>query len=235
MFDQCSFASYRYCVLLPSEQGTVRHKKASEWVLAHLRDSILAGRLKPGEALPLVQLANEVGLSTTPVREALGRLQDEGLVVGDARRTFRVAELTLDDITDYYLLHSQFSGILAERAAASLSDADVSYLRSLDQEMKAKSQDEDFAALHELNFEFHRRINSVATGVLKRFVTVTARLVTRRTYPDVRGYAHSIDDHAEIIEAIADRDGPKARRLMEAHIQHVGEAVIEDLKERGWQ
>ncbi|GAA1532695.1 GntR family transcriptional regulator [Nocardioides humi] len=213
----------------------MRHKKASEWVLSHLRDSILAGRLKPGEPLPLVQLANEVGLSTTPVREALGRLQDEGLVVGDARRTFRVAELTLDDITDYYLLHAQFSGILAERAARSLSESDVSYLRTLDQEMREKSDAGDFAALHELNYEFHKRINSLAAGVLKRFVTVTSRLVTRRTYPDVPGYTHSIDDHNAIIEAIAAHDGEKARTLMEDHIKHVGEAVIDDLRERGWK
>lgn len=221
--------------MLPTIDPAPRHKKASDWVLSYLRESILAGRLKPGETLPLVQLANEVQLSTTPVREALGRLQDEGLVVGDARRTFRVAALTLDDISDYYLLHALFSGVLAERTAQSASEADVAYLRELDEEMLRRSTAEDFTALNELNFEFHKRINVGSTGILRRFVTVTSRLVTRRTYPDVQGYKHSIDDHKAIVDAIASRDGKLARDLMQTHILHVGEAVIEDLKGRGWE
>lgn len=225
---------YRRTMELLADREPPRHQKASEWVLAHIRDSILAGRLKPGEPLLLVQLAEQVGLSTTPVREALGRLQDEGLVVGDARRTFRVAELTLDDIADYYVLHATFSGMLAERAASLLSDEDIEQLRTLDQEMHARSAAGDYAALHELNYQFHRQINSVATGVMRRFVTVTSRLVTRRTYPEVKGYSHSIDDHAEIIGALEARDGKKARASMESHMLNVGAAVIDDLRERGW-
>ncbi|NKQ56167.1 GntR family transcriptional regulator [Amycolatopsis sp. K13G38] len=212
-----------------------RHRKASDWVVGWLRDSIIAGRLQPGEQLKLVALADQAGLSTTPIREALSRLRDEGFVVGDSHRTFRVTALSHDEIRDYYLLHAFLSGVLAERAATALSKGNLAELRALDQEMRVRSDSHDASAVHELNFAFHRMINECgATDVMRRFVTVTTRLVSRRTYPEVEGWSHSIEDHAGILEALEARDGVKAREAMELHIQNVGQAVMDDLLSGGW-
>jgi len=211
-----------------------RHRKASDWALDHIRDSILSGRLTPGEPLLLIPLSTQMGLSTTPVREALVRLKSEGLVEGDARRTFRVAELSLRDVFDHYRLHATFSGMIAERATETLTGEDIAYLRKLDSEMLAKVESGDYEDMYDLNRLFHQRINSVATGVLRRFTAITARLVARRTYPDVIGYKSTIHDHAAIIDAMESRDGTRARELTEAHVLQVGEALIAELRDRGW-
>lgn len=213
---------------------STRPRKASDWVSRYLRDSIIAGKLKPGQQLPLVSLAAEVGMSTTPVREALGRLQDEGLVVGDAHRTFQVAALTLEDIRDYYRLHAFISGVLAERATHQLTPEGLAALRKLNTEIVRRASVGDFEGFHDLNFQFHKLLNETDSAVMKRFVTLTSRVITRRSFPHVAGWAHSIDDHAEIVEAVASHDAERARVLMEAHIHRVGLAVISDLEAEGW-
>jgi DNA-binding GntR family transcriptional regulator len=213
-----------------------RHLKASDWVVSWLRESILTGRLQPGEQLKLVDLAEQAGLSTTPVREALSRLREEGFVDGDSHRTFRVASLGLDEIRDYYTIHAFLSGALAERAATALPAASLEQLRALDTQMRERSAAGDSAAVHDLNFRFHRIINRPgATNVMRRFVKMTSRLVSRRAFPDAEGWSHSTDDHAAILEALESRDGDKARDAMQRHIMNVGQGVLEELRGRGWR
>lgn len=214
------------------DQPVERHRKASDWMLDWLRESIISGQLPPGEQLPLVALANQVGLSTTPIREALSRLRDEGLVVGDSHRTFQVAPLTLSDIRDYYLIHAFLCGVIAERAASALSDEAKSELTALAVKMR-ESRDE--AGVSELAQHFHQIIIGSSDDVLRRFVTSTSRLVARRATPDdVPAPWSSIDDFEAISEALVAGDGPRCRALMERHISDAGSAVIADLRSRGW-
>lgn len=216
------------------DQPVERHRKASDWVLDWLRETIISGRLQPGEQLPLVALANQVGLSTTPIREALSRLRDEGLVVGDSHRTFRVASLTPGDIGDYYLVHSFLCGVIAERAAATLSVEAQSELRTLVEKMRERRAVDDEAGVGELGLEFHRIIVGVADDVLRRFVTATTRLVARRTDPDDSGVPYSIDEFEAILTALVARDGTAARAAMERHVSGTGDAVLAALQDRGW-
>ena len=204
--------------------------------MSWLRDSIIAGRLQPGEQLKLVDLAQQAGLSTTPVREALSRLREEGFVDGDSHRTFRVAALGLDEIRDYYTIHALLSGVLAERAATALTAVKLEELRAIDSQMRDRSAAGDSAAVDDLNFKFHRIINdSGATDVMRRFVRMTTRLVSRRGFPDVDGWSHAIDDHAAILEALESRDADKARDAMQRHIMNVGQGLLDDLRARGWR
>lgn len=213
------------------DQPVERHRKASDWMLDWLRESIISGQLPPGEQLPLVALANQVGLSTTPIREALSRLRDEGLVVGDSHRTFQVAPLTLSDIRDYYLIHAFLCGVIAERAATNLSAEAKSELTALAVKMR-ESRDE--AGVAELAQHFHQIIIGSSDDVLRRFVTSTSRLVARRATPDDEPARSSIDDFDAISEALVAGDGPRCRALMERHISDTGSAVIADLRSRGW-
>jgi len=213
------------------DQPVERHRKASDWMLDWLRESIISGQLPPGEQLPLVALANQVGLSTTPIREALSRLRDEGLVVGDSHRTFQVAPLTLSDIRDYYLIHAFLCGVIAERAATSLSAEAKSELTALAVKMR-ESRDE--AGVAELAQHFHQIIIGSSDDVLRRFVTSTSRLVARRATPDDEPARSSIDDFDAISEALVAGDGPRCRALMERHVSDTGSAVIADLRSRGW-
>ena len=218
----------------PADHIPARHRKASDWVVSWLRDSIIAGRLKPGEQLKLVELAEQAGLSTTPVREALSRLREEGFV--DGHRTFRVASLGLEEISDYYTIHAFLSGMLAERAASVLSASSLEELRVLEARMRERSAAGDAAAVHELNLAFHRVINeSATTNVMRRFITTTTRLVSRRAFPEVEGWSYAIGEHAAILEALESRNGGRARDAMQRHVMNTGQGVLEELRRRGWE
>jgi len=203
-------------------------------MLDWLRESIISGQLQPGEQLPLVALANQVGLSTTPIREALSRLRDEGLVVGDSHRTFQVAPLTLDNIRDYHLVHAFLCGVIAERAASALSGEAKSELAALVVKMREREAIRDEAGVAELGRQFHQVVLGVADDVLRRFVTSTSRLVSRRATPDDPPARWSIDDFAAIAEALAVGDGARSRSLMERQISEAGQATVAGLRERGW-
>lgn len=215
-------------------QPPQRHKKAADWIVHWLREAIISGQLQPGEPLKLVALAKQAEVSTTPIREALSRLRDEGLVVGDSHRTFQVASLTLDEIRDYYVVHAFLSGVLAERSAKALSGADLVRLHELDDQAHELTEAGDFAAVHDADYEFHHLINNSATDVLRRFVKITTRLVSRRSYSDDREGKHFIEDHAAILKALDVRDGAAARYAMERHIHNIGQAVLERLQAQGW-
>ena len=203
-------------------------------MVSWLRDSIIAGRLKPGEPLKLVELAEQAGLSTTPVREALSRLREEGFV--DGYRTFHVTSLGLDEISDYYAIHAFLAGTLAERAATTLSASSLEGLRALETQMRERSAAGDHAAVHELNLAFHQIITeSATTDVMRRFVTTTTRLVSRRAFPEVDGWSYSVGEHTAILEALESHNGGRARDAMERHIRNVGEGVLADLRRRGWE
>lgn len=216
------------------EQPAERHRKASDWVLDWLRENIISGRLQPGEQLPLIALANQVGLSTTPIREALSRLRDEGLVVGDSHRTFRVASMTLAEVGDYYLVHAFLCGVIAGRAATTLSTEAQAELRTLIAKMRERRALDDEAGVSELGAEFSRIVTGVADDVLRRFVTSTSRLVARRTDPEDSGARCAIDELETVLEALVARDGAAARSRMEQYVANTGAAVTAELRERGW-
>lgn len=233
---QSSLITYTKRMAGASNDGPTQYRKASDWAVGWLRDSIIAGHLKAGQPLKLQDLCEQTGLSTTPIREALSRLRDEGFVEGDSHRTFQVTAISIGDIRDYYMLHAFLSGLMAERAATRLSEANLAELRELDVKMRERSEAGDAAGLYDLNFAFQRIINDAgSTPAMRRFIAMTSRLVSRRTFPDVQGWSYSIVDHAVILEALENRDGVKARDAMERLIMNICQVVTDDLKSRGWE
>lgn len=212
------------------------HRKLTDWVASYVRDSIMGGRLRPGDRLPMSALAKSLQVSVTPIREAMTRLQEEGVVIGDAHKTFKVAPITLEDIRDYHRLHGFISGLLAQRAAGRLQPEDVAALEALDSEILLAAKAGDYARMHELNFEFHRRINGAAYGfVLFKFLSVTSRYVSRRLYPEVPGWLDgAASEHRGLLDALCAGDGERARDLMTRHVHDAGERFVADLAERGW-
>jgi len=205
--------------------------KLADRVAGWLRDSIMAGRLRPGENLRLVSLAERLGVSTTPVREALALLHKEGLVAGEPRRGFRVARLSRADIRDLFLLHAFIAGLLAERAVAVLSAGDIDHLAELNAEIKRCVRQGDQLRAVELNHEFHRIVNKAAgPTVLLRFLADMSRWTTSEVpgWPTAAG-----QDHGPIIRALRRRDGKLARTLIERHVRSAGQRVVAHLAENG--
>ena len=199
--------------------------KLGERIASELRDEIIAGELPIGSPLRLAPIAARLGVSTTPVREALAILERQGLVSSQLHRGFRVAEISPRDIKDIYSVHAFMSELLVGRATRRLSDEDIDELEELDRQMREATEAGNAAVAADLNHEFHREINLAAgSPLLVRFLTETTPFVTRRHDPDIPGWEeHRMEGHHAIIAALRSRDGDEAARLIGDHIRRSGE------------
>ena len=134
-------------------------RSASEGACEVIRQAILDGRLPPGGRLKEEELAQELGISRTPVREALLMLQAEGLVDAAPNRGATVRSHSVEDLTDLYQLRALLEGYAARRAAAGLSDDAIAALReSCDRFERLLGDDEDMTGLVKENLFFHQTI-----------------------------------------------------------------------------
>jgi DNA-binding GntR family transcriptional regulator len=199
--------------------------KLGEQVASTLRDEIIAGQPPPGTALRLLPLAKRLGVSTTPVREALAILERQGLLSSELHRGFKVAEISPREIWDIYSLHAFISELLIERATRRLSEEDIDELELLDRQMHEADARGDIAGAADFNHELHRSINLAAgSPLLIRFLSETTPFVVRRVDPVVPGWEEQrMEGHHAIIEALRRRDAAEASRLMGDHIRRAGE------------
>lgn len=200
---------------------------------AYIRDMITSGQLQPGAFIRQERVAEELGVSATPVREGLLALRGEGFVRLEPRRGFVVAPMSSDDVRDMFLAQALIAGELSARAVPRASSDDIRELERLqerlDELMAAGAYDE----MERVNHVFHRQINALAASPkLAWMLGVGARYVPRRFYSTIRGWpSSSQQDHGSIIEAIARRDPRAARAAMQQHFINAGELLA---RHRDW-
>lgn len=211
-------------------------KKLGEETTRYLRDALLSGQYATGERMAVHQLADSLGVSTMPVREALVTLANEGLLEVIPRRGFRVAPMVVRDLEDAFRVHAFVAGLLIEEAAPIIPAATVAELRRIqDSIMETFGSGLEGIQLarrvEELNFKFHRTINHVPDAKrLRWFLRASTRYVPRRFYETVPGWTEATRDrHSAIIDALEARDAMTARRLMELHMLEAGRLVREHL------
>lgn len=188
-----------------------------------VRDSILRGELPTGTVLAEVELANRVGSSRTPVRQALGRLLQEGLLELGPRRQVIVRGFTPEHRAEIVLLREAFESVAVRRACELMAGEDLDYLRLLlirQRRVAREDRPDDFLDLDE---EFHLQIALAAQlpilysflGQLRGFVRV-ARLGARRP---PAAMAQIVDEHERIVDAIERRDADAALAALTAHLE----------------
>ena len=219
----------------------ISRSKLGEEVTRYLRDALIAGVYRPGQRIAIEELADQLDVSTMPVREALVAMASEGLLDATPHRGFRVATIARTDFEDIFLIHAVISGILAERVAAEADDSLIRDLRDLQEQIRrigSQQLDHKLSGpqIEELNFLFHRRINRMAEGDrLRWFLRATTRFVPRHFYEDIPGWRDAtVREHEPIIEALAVHDGPHARHLMEQHVLNAGRLVVAHLESHGF-
>jgi DNA-binding GntR family transcriptional regulator len=213
--------------------------KLGEEVTRHLREQILTGTFPEGERLAIDKIAQSLGVSSMPVREAMTALASEGIVDMIPRRGFRVAPLRSEDIEDVFMIHSVVAGALATRACADFTDEDVEALRDIQAEIarvarKRLSAERRLSEIEQLNFDFHRTINSRASGSrrLRWFLRASQRFVPGQYYFTTPGWVESsLNDHEAIIDALAKRDAKAAGEAMRTHILNGGALVVEHMND----
>jgi DNA-binding GntR family transcriptional regulator len=197
--------------------------KVGDEVTAQIRQAILRGDYQQNERLGLERLAEDLGVSSMPVREALVALSNEGLVEAIPRKGFRATPLDAQDVADVFALHAHLASILAGRAAEVITDEQVAELREIHENISrlasAPITANSARKLEELNNEFHRYISRIPAGSrIRWFIRFTAGLVRTDSYGNIPGWEEAtLIDHPQIIDALEAHDAKRARALVEEH------------------
>ncbi len=195
-----------------------------------LREAIISGRLKSGEKLNERQLAADLGISTSPLKEALRQLEGEGLVRTESRRGTFVC-FSERQAEEMMLARAALESIIARQAAKHGSEEAFDFLRATIEEMRAAVETGDVDELIELNEKFHDGIHEASGCEYLRRLQNAQRMydhaarVTVLSRDDVR--RQSFNEHEAIMLAITKRNGDLAERLMREHIVKAGETHIE--------
>lgn len=207
-------------------------------VASAIRERILDQTVCPGDLLRLPQLAEDLGVSVTPVREALLLLTQDGWVRHEKNRGFRVAPIRRRDVEDTYQMWATAEGEIAARAATRATAADVDYLRSLDQKIREADPADGHLAT-ELNSALHGYVAVIADAPkLSWFAQAANRLVPLR-FPEnfhvVPGWSDmNRTQHAPLIDAISAGDSDTARSGTAAHFHSTGNLLMQWLDSFGF-
>jgi DNA-binding GntR family transcriptional regulator len=209
-------------------------QQLSEKVAAYIREGVMVGRFRAGEYIRTERLAEELGVSPTPVREALMLLGSEGSVRWEPRRGYRVVPLTTQDVGDLFRVQAFIAGELAARAARDLSEEDLDRLDEIQADLEQAERDGNLDLVETLNHRVHRTINKASGSArLAVLLGVTVNYVPLGYYASIEGWSSaSVHDHSAVFRALRARDPEGARKAMAAHIEHVGGRLVEHLRER---
>ncbi len=198
-----------------------------EEVAELLRQRIFRRELEPGSWIDETRLAEEYGISRTPLREALKVLATEGLVTMKMRRGAYVTEVSEQDMAEVYhllaLLESDAAGVVAQAA----SDAQLRELQALHAELAAAIADRD--KFFSVNERFHMRLLDIAGNKWRNQMVADLRKVMKlnrqQSLLKSGRIEESLQEHARVMDALLARDASAASRLMQAHFRNGLEAA----------
>lgn len=192
-------------------------------VFKTLREAIITGDLQPGERLMEIKLANELGVSRTPVREAIRKLELEGLVIMTARKGAEVAPINEKDLKEVLEIRRSLESLACELACKDVKDSDVRKLRSINQEISKAIEAEDIEKITQKDVEFHEAINDMTDN--QRLIQMLHQLkehIFRYRFEYIKEMKNKrviFEEHEKIIDSIAEKNPKKASREIESHIE----------------
>lgn len=195
-----------------------------------LRRAIIGGRFPCGEKLNERQLATELGVSTTPLKEALRRLEAEGLIRTEARRGVFVT-FSARQAEEMTLARAAIESMIAREAAKHAGAKDLAALAALIEEMREATAAAEIERLVAINERFHDRIHEASTCRYLARLQDGQRMYDHATRLALHGEAaerkRALAEHEAIFKAIADHDQDRAERAMRDHIVRSGQRHIE--------
>lgn len=195
-----------------------------------LRDAILTGRLAPGTRLRQLELASQMKISRTPLREALRKLEQEGLITVLPGGGLRVALLDLDEAVELYEIREVLDGLAARLAAQRITEPELLTLDRLLAQMEQCVARQDAHRWFTAHVAFHDGIFQASGNGRLQGMSTVIRLSIQRFHPVLlttpNRLADAYREHREVCEAIRARDPETAERLARAHIAHAREIVL---------
>ena len=207
------------------------YKPLRDVVFENLRGAIVEGKLKPGQRLMEVQLAEQLGVSRTPVREAIRKLELEGLVVMLPRKGAYVVNMSLKDVVDVLEIRASLEGLAASLSAERITDEDIKKLESIVEEFENNVDESNVEALLKKDVEFHECIfKSTNNKRLHQLINSLWEQVYRFRVTYISDYdstVNIVEEHKMILDAIKRGDSEMAKKYAMEHIQKAENFMIE--------
>jgi GntR family transcriptional regulator, rspAB operon transcriptional repressor len=210
---------------------TEKPESLTQLVYQALRDAIISKRLPPGERVSEASLARQLRVSKTPVREALLRLQAIGLIEADGARGGRIVRPSAELIRNIYEVRGSLESLAARLAAARASPAQRSQLRQLAAASFTSAREQDIDGFRHHDEAFHDVLaDASANPYLARLIDNAYTLTAAARQRDVPSAGDSADcaaGHLRVAEAIAHSDSAAAAAEAAAHVEMVGQLVLQ--------
>ncbi len=201
-----------------------------------LREAILKGELKPGERLMELQLASKLGVSRTPIREAIRMLEQEGLAVTIPRKGAEVAKMTEKDMEDVLQIRQVLDELAVQTACDKITEQQLENLTRAGKNFEHSIYDGNLTEIIKYDVEFHDIIYEV-TGNLK-LVAILSNLREQiyryrvEYLKEKENYPMLVKEHQKIVSALKQRDKECVKEAMCSHIRHQAEAVKKIIQEQ---
>ncbi len=203
-----------------------------------IRDATLRGDIDLGQHLPEQELAEQMGVSRIPIREAMRQLEQEGLVMRIPNRGCFVADFTEQDVAEIFSLRATLEIMAIERATPNLTPQDIANLREIIETQHQASEARDFNELTQLDLKFHEYICVRANHgrLLKtwRSQYVQALILMNRRFRTLRDYTPDtvVPDHTQITAALERRDAQAAIELTKAISRRVTKECVDVIRRK---
>ncbi|MGV8804582.1 MAG: GntR family transcriptional regulator [Polaromonas sp.] len=215
------------------EKIEVARDNLQQRVAIKLRELLVQGVLTPGAKLNERELCERLGVSRTPLREAIRLLAAEGLITLDPGRGAFAPVLSLEDVAHTFDVLAVLEGLAAELAASQITAAELAELQELQQQMQAAFKRHDLPDYYRANARVHDLLNLASRNPVLRetWKQLNARMhaLRFRSNQDEAKWAQALQEHEHILAALQARDGPALRDLLVQHLRRKREAVLEQL------
>ena len=206
-----------------------RPKSLADQVYERLEESILHGEYSPGDILTEKQLSVELGVSRTPIREALSRLEYDSLVKETSQGT-EVRGINEDDVKDLYDVKKNLETLAVKKAVENMTEEDIKALRDVVDQQIYFAGKGDTEKVRNLDTEFHDiiygRCGSVTFEKILSGVHHKLKKYRRNSLKSKKRIKASVIEHEEILKAIEERNAKEAQRLMTKHLENAYKSVI---------
>ncbi|MCR4436497.1 MAG: GntR family transcriptional regulator [Clostridiales bacterium] len=205
-----------------------------EVIFNTLRDAIIVGELKPGERLMEVKLAEKMGVSRTPVREAIRKLELEGLVDILPRKGAHVADLSIKDIVDVLEIRASLDSLATSLAAEKITDEELKELKHINAQFAGFVEKDNLQGSIKKDVEFHDIIYRASRNEkLLQIISNLREQVHRFRVIYLKDFGNNrelIKEHEEIYESLLNKDPQKALQTAHTHIKNQEKAIIKSIK-----
>ena len=208
------------------------HRPLREMVYEELKMQILTGAIVPGTRMMEVELAKEIGVSRTPIREAIRKLEKEGLVTIEPRRGAYASQISTEDMVEILEVRQNMEGLAAFFAASRMKPEQLTELKDVSEHYNAAVQAGNMEEMIKHDTRFHRIIvESCNNKILVQMIEQLQELVLRFRYiyyDNFRRAENMPEEHQLILDAIESGNAEAARSAADVHIDRLKELVIRE-------